>query len=184
MRWERFFEDLEAEADGAVGAERYAEVADRTSREVGRQQLTDRLRVATEQEIVIRVSGAGLVRGTVASTGNGWVFVDENAGGQVLVPLRHVLAVGGLGPKAAVPGSEGRVGARLGIAYALRTLARDRAQVVVTLVDGGALSGVIARVGADFFDIADVYDAAEPAAVRALTAVPFEAMSAVKRGPA
>lgn len=185
MRWERFFEDLEAEADGAAGAERHAEVADRASREVGRQHLTDRLRLASGQEIVIRVSGAGLVRGTIASTGNGWMLVDEESpGGQVLVPLRHVLAIGGLGTKAAVPGSEGRVGARLGIGYALRGLARDRAQVLVTLADGGTLHGAVTRVGADFLDIAEVYDAAEAGRERALTAVPFEAVVLVRRTPA
>lgn len=184
MRWERFFEDLEAEADGAVGAERQAEVADRAAREVGRQHLTDRLRVAAGQEIAIRVNGAGLIRGAVSSTGRGWVLVDEGSGGQALVPLRYVLAVGGLGPKAAVPGSEGKVGARLGIAYALRKLARERARVAVTLGDGGTLTGAIARVGADFLDIAEVYDEAGPAGARAPTAVPFDAVVLIRRAPA
>lgn len=184
MRWERFFEDLEAEADGVVGAERHAEVVDRALREVGRQHLTDRLRVAAGQEIVIRINSAGFVRGTVASTGSGWVLVDESPGGQVLVPIRHVLAVGGLGRKAAVPGSEGKVGARLGIAYALRVLARERAGVAVTLVDGGTLAGAIARVGADFFDLADGYDTAASTEVRgARSAVPFEAVVLIRRVP-
>lgn len=185
MRWERFFEDLEAEADGAAGAERHAEVADRASREVGRQHLTDRLRVANRQEVVIRVRGGGLVRGTVASTGSEWILVDEEGtGGQVLVPLRHVLSIGGLGSKAAVPGSEGRVGARLGFGYALRGLARDRARVLVTLADGGTLSGAVARVGADFLDVAEAGDAGEAGRERALTAVPFGAVALVRRAPA
>lgn len=185
MRWERFLEDLEAEADGAVGAERHAEVADRASREVGRQHVTDRLRVLTDEEIVIRVYGAGVVRGTVASTGSGWVLMDEAPGRQALVPLRHVLAIGGLGHKAAVPGSEGEVGARLGVGYALRALARDRARVVVvTLADGGTVTGIIARVGADFLDIAEAGDAGEPAGLRALTAIPFDAVVLVRCAPA
>lgn len=182
MRWERFFEDLEAEADGAVGVERHAEVADRASREVGRQHLTDRLRVAAGEEIAIRVNGAGYVRGTVVSTGSEWVLVDE-AGGQVLVPVRHVMTVGGLGPKAAVPGSEGKVGARLGIAYALRGLARERARVAMTLVDGGTLTGTIVRVGADFLDLAEAYDTAESAGARTSTAIPLEAVALVRRAP-
>lgn len=184
MRWERFFEDLEAEADGAIGAERHAEVADRVSREVGRQHLTDRLRVATGHEVVIRVGEAGLVRGAIAATGNGWVRLEEDPGGQVLIPLRHVLAIGGLGQKAAVPGSEGEIGARLGMGYALRELARDREPVVVTLADGGTLTGALARVGADFFDIAEARSPGVPTGVRALTAVPFDAVVLVRRAPA
>lgn len=183
MRWERFFEDLEAEADGVVGAERHAEVADRASREVGRQHLTDRLRVATGREIVIRVTAAGLVRGAIAATGNGWVRLEEMPGGQVLVPLRHVLAISGLGQKADVPGAEGKVGARLGLGYALRELARDRERVVVTLADAGAFTGVIARVGSDFVDIAEARGPGEPTGVRALTAVPFDAIALVRRAP-
>ena len=183
MRWERLFEDLEAEADEASRAERNDEVADRTWREVGRQQLTDRLRAAAGREIVVRVSGAGAVRGSVASTGNGWVLVDEISGTQTLVPTRHVIAVGGLGRKAAVPGSEGRVGARLGLSYALRGISRDRVRVILALVDGGTLTGIIARVGADFLDLAPA-EGADQGQARALTAVPLNAIVLIRRAPA
>jgi hypothetical protein len=183
MRWEQLFEDLEADLDEANRAERTGEVADRTWREVGRQQLTDRLRAAAGGEIVVRISGAGAVRGSIASTGNGWVLVDEASGTQALVPIRHVIAVGGLGRKAEVPGSEGRVGERLGLGYALRGISRDRARVVLTLVDGGALAGVIARVGADFLDLAsDV--GADTGQVRARSAVPLNAVALIRRAPA
>lgn len=183
MRWERFFEDLEAQADGAVGAERQAEVADRASREVGRQHLTDRLRVATGREVVVRVGGAGLLRGAVVDTGSGWFELEETPGRRVLVPLRHVMAISGLGRKADVPGSEGEVGARLGMAYALRGLARDLESVVVTLADGATLTGHIARVGADFVDLTETPGPVGPARVRAMTAVPFEAVALVRRAP-
>ncbi|NIS29034.1 MAG: hypothetical protein GWO04_03310, partial [Actinobacteria bacterium] len=62
---------------------------------------------------------------------------------------------------------------------------RERARVAVTLVDGGTLTGAIARVGADFFDLAEGYDTAESTEVRAArSAVPFEAVVLIRRAPA
>jgi hypothetical protein len=175
MRWDRLFSDLEAQIEEAERAERDAELVDRAEREVGRQQLTDRLRASTGTPITARISGVGLVRGVVRSAGAGWMLVGERGDSETLVALRAVLGVTGLGTRAVIPGSEGAVMARLGLAYALRELAREGAEVVVVLTDGTMVAGVLDRVGADFVDVIDESGAA--------TAIPFEALAVVRPRP-
>jgi hypothetical protein len=154
MRWERLFEDIEAQAAQAERVERDAEVADRTEREVGRQQLTDRLRAATGAEITIRVVGVdGPVHGVVRAAGAGWMVISERPGAKTLVVVARVLTMTGLGVRAEIPGSRGAAGARLGLGYALRQIARERVEVRLVLVDGAVVAGVVDRVGADFADI-------------------------------
>lgn len=187
MRWERLFDDIEAQAEEAERAERSVEIADRTRREVGRQQLLHRLQAAAGQQVVVRVAGAGVVRGVVRGAGAGWLLLAD-AGDETLVAMRSVTSVLGLGIQATVPGTDGAVGARLGLGYVLRQVARDRAAVVLTLIDGTTVSGVVDRVGADFLDLADPPDSVrrvtigEPkAGARAYVTVPFDALSLLRR---
>ena len=182
MRWQRLFEDLEAQAEQADQAMLDAEVADRTRREIARVRLADRLRASIGTSIVIRVAGFGSLPGVVEAVGPDWILATERAGTEVLVPLRAVIGVAGLGSRAAVPGSEGVVQARLGLGYALRRIARDRSPVVVTLADGSTALGVVDRVGADAFDLAEPGTAPNhPSARQSVNTVPFEAVSAVRR---
>ena len=182
MRWQRLFDDLEAQVEQADQALLDLEVADRTRREVARVRLADRLRASVGVSVVIRVLGVGPLSCVVQAAGPDWVLATEPTGSEVLVPLRAVLSVTGLGSRAAVPGSEGAVEARLGLGYALRRIARDRSAVVVTLADGSTARGMVDRVGSDAFDLA------EPSAPTGRTgtgpagqAIPFTAVSAVRR---
>jgi hypothetical protein len=182
MRWQRLFDDLEAQAEQADQAMLDAEVADRTRREMARVRLADRLRASVGSSVVIRLTGVGPLTAVVEAAGPDWVLVSERAGSETLLPLRAVLSVTGLGVQAAVPGSEGAVEARLGLGYALRRIARDRSPVVVALSDGSTIRGTVDRVGADAFDLAEA-DArvGRPALVPNGQTVPFAALSALRR---
>jgi hypothetical protein len=91
------------------------------------------------------------------------------------VTLAAVVALRGVGPAAREPGSEGLLAARLDLRHALRGLARDRARVRVELVDGTALSGVLARVGADHVEMAD-----DPRPAAGSQLVPLAAVDVVR----
>jgi hypothetical protein len=103
---------------------------------------------------------------------------------QVLVPYASAVRYLGLS-RVAVP-EPSRVRQRLGLASALRGLARDRASLRV-LVSGGSagetvLHGVIDRVGRDFLDLAITGDGEERRAanVRQLATIPFAALAGIK----
>ncbi len=183
MRWERLFDDLEAQAAEAEQASFGPEVADRTRRELARVRLADRYRAAAGRQLTIVVGGLGPLTGSVQAAGPDWVLVSERAGSETLVPATAVVSVAGLGPQAAVPGNEGVVGARLGLAYALRGIARDRCEVVMTLIDGSTLTGTVDRVGADFVDVAvsAVAETRRPADPLGMRSVPFSAIGTLRR---
>ena len=183
MRWQRLFEDLEAQVERAEQATLESEVADRTRREVARIRLADRFRAALGREVTIRVMGVGPVRAVVQAAGPDWLLLAEQPGTEMLVPLSSMTSVSGLGQQATVPGAEGRVGARLKLAFMLRGVARDRAHVSISLVDGSATAGTVDRVGADFFDLA-VHDATEPrrsGGVQSVRSIPFSALAVLRR---
>jgi hypothetical protein len=153
VRWEVLLADLEAEFDAAEAAELAAEVSDRTRSELARLRLVDRLRAGVGTPIAITVPHLGAVRGRITQVGPDWLLLADDAGRESLVPLTSALTISGLGPRAVEPDREGAVTAGLGLRYALRLLARDRAQVAVTLQDGRTISGRVDRVGADFIDV-------------------------------
>ena len=177
MRWERLFEDLEAQLEAAENEELAAEVADRSRREVARLRLVDRLRGSVGATTILSLQGLR-VRGTIGRVGPDWVLLDD-AGADFLVPLAAVVLVEGLGPGSAEPGSEGEVTARLGLAYALRAIAGDRAEVRVFLADGSQRTGRIGRVGADHLELVE-HDPGEPSLVRGTATVPFQGLTAVR----
>jgi hypothetical protein len=182
MRWERLFDDVEAQLDAADRAELAGEVADRTRREVARLGLVDRLRAGIDAELQLRILGAGMLAGRLRRAGEGWLLLEPGAGPPALVLLAAVLEVGGLPVTAAEPGSEGPVLSRLDIGYALRAIARDRSPVVVLLRDGTRLDGTLDRIGSDFADVA-LHPAGEPrraADVRSVRCVPFAGLAALR----
>jgi hypothetical protein len=112
------------------------------------------------------------------------LLADPN-GAETVVALASVLKITGLGRRASVPGSEGRLAGRLRLSYVLRGIARDRASVAVTLVDGSTLVGVVDRVGADHIDLrADHIDlSADHAELGGPATIPFGALALVRRAP-
>jgi hypothetical protein len=186
MRWAALFEDLEAQFEAADAAELEAEVRDRTRAELARIDLAARLRSAVGSTLDVQVRSADRLRGTLASLGADWLLMqDADTGGapsrELLVPLRAVLVLRGLGSASETAGASpgaapgGSVAARLDLRSVLRGIARDRTPVRVTTDDGTQLGGVVGRVGADHLELP-----AEPRA-RSGPVVPFTGLALVQR---
>ena len=183
MRWEELFADLEAHGEAAAAVELAAEVSERARIETAALHFTDRLRPAQGHRVVVATVGA-TVRGLLLAVGSDWVLLEIEGSRQALVRLGAVLGVTGLGAHSSAPGSQGRVAARLGLASALRAVARDRAPVVITRIDGSSLSGTVDRVGGDFLEIAEhpIGEARRKGAISDVRTVPFTALAIVGSG--
>lgn len=182
MRWSQLFADLESQADALADAEVEGEVAERTRMEVGRLGLVDRLRAAEGHRLELRCAGAGVLGGRLDRVGPDWLLVAEGSA-EVLVPLRSVLSVTGLGRWSAPPGSSGRVAGAVGLRSAVRRLARDRAPVRVLLADGTPVTGTVDRVGVDFVELAE-HPAGEPrraGSVIRVRTIPLRGIGVVRR---
>jgi hypothetical protein len=178
------FRDLEGQVDAVASAELAAEVAERTRLELARIRLVDRLRAGEGRDLGVTVLGAGVLRGAMLDCGPDWLLLAEEGGREALVPLPAVLGVVGLDPGAATePGSEGRLAARCGLGIALRALARDRADVGCTVLDGSTVAGTVDRVGADHLELATHQPGERRArgSGQALRLIPFAALSLVRR---
>jgi hypothetical protein len=180
VRWEALFRDLEAQFDAAEDAGLAAEVSDRTRTEAARLRLVDRLRAAVDGEVAVRTRGDERVRGRLAAVGSEWLVVEEPGGRGAIVPLTAVLTVRGLTARTAHPGAS-VVDARLGIGHAFRQVARDRADVRLTLVDGTVVAGTVDRVGRDFLEVTERSDD-DRARARWVTAVAIAAVAVVRVG--
>lgn len=150
MRWDRLFDDLEAQLAARARLELDAEVAERTRTERSKITLGERVVGATGSALVVRLRGGTVVRGVLEDSGDGWLLLVEPIGRQTLVATGAVLGVSGLGR----PRDDTRA-RRFGIGSALRGISRDRRAVVVVDVDGGTVQGTIDAVGADAFEITE-----------------------------
>jgi hypothetical protein len=183
VRWDELFDDLEAQFDAAGQADLVAEVADRTRREVALLRLVDRLQPVIGRPLAVRILGAGGIEGQLTAIGPDWLLLAEAGGREALVAARAVVSIGGLAAQTAAPRSEGKVAARLDLAYALRGIVRDRSAVALTLVDGSTTDGTLDRVGADFLELAEhpPGEARRRDAVRAVRTYPLGALAVVRR---
>ena len=129
MRWERLFDDLEAQLDAHT----------RLLANVGATQVGLRLRER-------------VVAGRLVDVGPDWALVETAPGRPVLVALTAVRAVSGLRPGARTPSVVAR---RFALGAALRAVSRDRAVVEVTDVDGQPATGTIDVVGSDHLELAE-----------------------------
>jgi len=182
MRWEGLFADLEGQLAAEERRELDSEVAERTRRERALVELGARL-AATDGELVVTLDGGSRVAGSVADLGADWVLlrtgVGAGAGGrEVLVPMRAVVALEGLGGQSA----QARTARRFGLGYALRALSRDRATVAVSLRGVPAVIGTIDAVGADHLDLAEHHEGEvrRRENVRRTLALPFAALVSVE----
>lgn len=183
MRWQRLFDDLEAQLDAALEAELEGEVAERSRREAALVRLHDRLSAAVGATVTVHLPGAGPVQGVLADCGVDWLLLEPAGTGEVLVPLAAVLGVTGVGAAVAAP-DDSAVGTRLDLRWALRGLARSRTAVRLVLLDGSVVPGTLDRVGADHVDLAE-HARDEPrraSAVRQVRLVPLAALVAVRSG--
>ncbi|MDN5716598.1 MAG: hypothetical protein L0G89_05115 [Janibacter sp.] len=150
MRWDRLFDDLEAQVAAQTRLELDAEVAERTRTERSKITLGERAAGAVGSVLVVRLQGGSVARGRLDDAGDGWLFLVEDGGRQLLVATAAVLAISGLGR----PRDDSRA-RRFGIGSAVRGISRDRRAVAVVDVDGGAVHGTIDSVGADALDITE-----------------------------
>lgn len=180
MRWDRLFEDLEAQLalDEVRGLE--SEVADRTRRERALLDVHTRLLANLDApRAVLRLPGR-VVAGRLVDVGPDWALVETAPNRPVLVALPAVRGVSGVGPGARNPSVVAR---RFGMGAALRAVSRDRAGVEVTDVDGQAATGTIDVVGADHLELAEHAsdETRRTANVTGRLIVPFWSLGSVRR---
>jgi len=182
VRWDRLFDDLEAQLAEAADLDLDAEIADRTRRELATVTLVDRVRASVGRHLEIHADGAGTVRGELVRAGPDWLLLDD-AGRSRVVAVAAVSAASGLADHLLAPAGE--VAARLDLRYLLRGLARDRATVGVTTRDGMHRWGTIDRVGADHLDLAEhpADTQRRPADVRAVRAIALAGLAVVSAEP-
>jgi hypothetical protein len=180
MRWDRLFEDLEAQLALEDARELGSEVADRTRRERALLDLHTRLLANVgATNVGIRLPGR-LLTGAVVDVGPDWVLLETAPQRPVLVALTAVRSVTGLGPGARTPSV---VAKRFALGAALRALSRDRAVVEVADLDGRPATGTIDVVGADHLELAEhsADESRRAANVTGRLLVPFWSLGSVRR---
>jgi hypothetical protein len=183
MRWDELFADLDAQVEALQVAERSAEIEDRTRYESGQLALVDRLRPAIGGQVRLRCAGGVAISGRLDRVHPEWLLLVESTGREALVAGAAVRSIGGLGPWSGTPGARSQVDVRLGLRYALRTIARDRSVVRIQLHGGDALDGTLDRVGADFVELAEhpPGEFRRRTEVTGFVTVPHSAIVAVRR---
>jgi hypothetical protein len=183
MRWDRLFDDLQAQLDADGQRELDLEVSDRTRRERAQVGLHERLVAHAGRGIELRLAAGVLVSGMVADAGSDWLLVHDRGDRGSLVPFGAIVGIKGLGVSAAV-GPHVATAKRFGLGYALRGLSRDRSVVSLTDISGFVTTGTIDAVGADALDLsehpADMPRRAENIVARRV--IPFTAIVVVRRG--
>ncbi len=183
MRWDRLFDDLQAQLDADGQRELDLEVSDRIRRERAQVGLHERFIAHAGQHIELRLAAGVRVCGRVADAGSDWLLVDEPGDRGSLVPFGAIVSVNGLGGRAAVgPGLA--TAKRFGLGYALRGLSRNRSVVSLTDIGGSVTTGTVDAVGADALDLsehpADLARRAENILARRV--IPFTAIVVVRHG--
>lgn len=151
MRWDDLFSDLAAQWEAQARRELDGEVADRTRRERALVGLRERLCAAVGHEVALTLTATGVVAGRLLDVGDGWLLMDGGAGGQAVVPFAAIAGVTGLPDRVDEAGRS----RRFGLGHALRAVSRDRATVLVTVLDGTVLSGTIDVVGRDVLELSE-----------------------------
>jgi hypothetical protein len=183
MRWDALFSDMEAQfaEDETLALE--AEITERARMETSSLHLADRLRGSISSFITVHLQCGRVYEGMLGHAGADALVLAE-ARHQVLIPYAAVARYSGLGRAALAEPSQVRRG--IGLAKALRGLARDRAELAVTLRHGpsgnAGLTGVIDRVGSDFLDLALVAsgEVRRASRVREIATIPFAALGSVR----
>lgn len=182
MRWDALFEDLEGQLAEPGRLALDAEISDRVRAEMVNIALADRLRGSLGCVVAAHLTCGEAVQGTLQHAGADALLLV--AGGyQMLIPYAAVGRYVGIGRHSAA--EESTVRRKIGLAHALRSLARDREELVVVLSAGeGAmrLAGVIDRVGKDFLDLAAVApgEARRSGRVTEFSTIPFAAVAMVR----
>lgn len=183
MRWDALFNDLEAQIAARSVAADESEIADLTRLEQSGVSLADRLRGQTQLTLRIRASGGVVFTGRLSHVGSEWVVLESELS-TTLIPFFSIQLIEGVGRQ--MRQEHSAVQRRLGLAAALRALARDRARVVIYgASEGVRVEGIIDRVGSNFVEMAAVArgEQRRPGNVGGVFAIPFTGMAAVSSHP-
>lgn len=157
VRWERLFDDLEAQLEAERHAETVADLTDLIRAERAGLTLSDRLRGQLGAELGWCLRGTHVFDAELVDVGADWLLLRRGVRQELVVSLEAVIEVRRMARSARQ--DPGAVARRLGIGSVLRRLARDRAEVGVRLAGGTVpaeeVVGTIDRVGADHFDLAE-----------------------------
>lgn len=183
MRWDALFSDMEAQFAEGDRLALETEITERARMEAALVALADRLRGSLNSHVAVHLACGRAFEGTLSHAGADALVLTE-VRHQILIPYGAVSRYAGLGRVSLAEPSQVR--RRIGLSSALRGLARDRAELSVTLrhvperVSG--LTGVIDRVGIDYFDLALVTpgEARRASQVQQVSTVPFEALGAIR----
>ena len=211
MRWDNLFDDLESQLEHELGVEDLELRVEEERLRVGRLSLRNRLRAASgvdegrHSTLRLWLADGSTTRLRPVTFGRDWVsgdlVADEQHGaavhaasGRALVPLDAIASVGlddtqlveslQAEPDAdaqRTPEASPRLIDRLGLAFALRDLARRRSALTIT-TRSGTLHGTIDRVARDHFDLAlhDPGSPRRPSNVRGTRIVPMAALVLVR----
>jgi hypothetical protein len=181
MRWDRLFDDLQAQLDAEGQRELDLEVSDRTRRERAQVGLHERLIAHRGLGLELRLAAGVQIGGTVADVGSDWLLVQDRGDRGSLVPFGAIVSINGLGVRAAA-GPGVAMAKRFGLGFALRGLSRDRSAVSLADIGGSVTTGTIDAVGADALDLSehpgDMARRAENIVARRV--VPFTAIVVVR----
>lgn len=179
MRWDRLFDDLEAQLALEQARDQAAEVADRTRRERALLDLQVRLLANRGRVVGLRLASASL-EGVLGDVGPDWLVIEPRPNDPVLVTLGALRSVTGL-----VAGAQAAsvVARRFAFGSAVRAVSRDRATVALSDLEGRVSTGTIDVVGADHLELAEhpADEPRRPSNVVAVRLVPFAAIESVRR---
>ncbi|WP_411373730.1 hypothetical protein ACLH0K_11490 [Arthrobacter sp. MPF02] len=182
MRWAALFDDIESQFSESGRLSLESEVNERSRIEMVSAGFADRLRGALGCRIAVHLMSGDTIHGVVSYAGADALVLDEDPH-QVLVPYSAAARFVGLGRSLRAEASQVRRG--LGLGNALRALARDRAELTVTLGSSAGnlrMEGVIDRVGKDYLDLAAVTpgEARRSCHVSHVSTIPFSALLAIR----
>ncbi|SDQ82297.1 hypothetical protein SAMN04489738_3052 [Pseudarthrobacter chlorophenolicus] len=182
MRWDALFNDLESQLVESDRLSLEAEIGERARAELVAIELSDRLRGVLGCTLGVHLLSGESVHGRLAHAGAEALVIDEDRF-QVLIPYPAVARYVGMGRQARTEVSAVR--RALGLAHSLRALARDRAELAISLCGSTGitrLEGVIDRVGKDYVDVAAVTpgEARRSRHVGDVSTVPFAALAAIR----
>lgn len=193
VRWERFFDDLEAQLESEWEAERAALDSESERLRLAGVSLRDRLaalmhRSGTDSVPVFDFLDGATVPAEVTGVGADWVALAPVGlvPGAVIAPLAGIRGIGVSQPDllhtARARTTHSPLADRITFGYALRDLVRRRVAVTVHPVTGPALHGTIDRAGREHMDLA-LHDPERPRRTEEVSGyriVPFAMIARVR----